>query len=225
MAAKTPWWVIVDPETGRRFIDPSPYYTWESGWGVMSGVPTRDPETQRLFVELKPITPLFADGSAYDYASVRVPVELDPEVPRPSNLRPLSRPEMLTLMLSIISVKFAPVLGGPFISGIVKRRVPSRESKYKAAIVAGSPTNFAIVVREEAERWRQLREISPRETGFLKRVYWDMCQEVALSRNAQLTSDEVVSVVNRAFGGNPLGQSRRKIRVPRPPKRGEAKKT
>lgn len=132
---------------------------------------------------------------------------------------------MLTLMLSIISVKFAPVLGGPFISGIIKRKVPSRESKYKAAIVAGAPTNFAIVVREEAERFRQLREVSPRELEFLKRVYWDMCQEVALHRNAAFDSDEVLDVVNRAFGGDPFAKSRRKIRVPRPPKRERAKKT
>jgi hypothetical protein len=132
---------------------------------------------------------------------------------------------MLTLMLSIISVKFAPLLGGPFISGIIKRKVPSRESKYRDAIVAGAPTNFAIVVREEAERWRQSREVSPRELEFLKRVYWDMCQEVALGLGQKLDSDEAVGIVNRAFGGNPFEKSRRKVRVPKPPKRDAAKKT
>jgi hypothetical protein len=213
MAATTPWYVDVDPATGEEFITDFPFYTWGSGWARL-----RDEllytDSGEEYLELRPIVGRLTD---YNYTNVRVDPPSDPKTPRPASIRPLNTPETVRLMLHIISDNTHPTIGGPFRSGLVKKKVPSRIDRYIASIETGSPTLFAMVVREEAIRWRQRRQFSPAELGFLKRMYFDMLTEIGLT--FELPEDKAETVLQRAFGGNPFGRSTVKMRKPKPEKR------
>jgi hypothetical protein len=218
MNSPTAWYLDVDPETGGDFVTSDPYYTWASGWGFFEqGIKGT---TGDEYIELVPAVPSLGEGALFNYARVRIPVSDDPEEPRPRYLRPLSVAPMVTLMLHIIADDRGQTLQGPFVSGLVKRGVQARYERYLMAINGGAPTDFAIVVREEAERLRKRKETSGGETEFMKRLFYDMAKEVELAMG--LTQEQSRAAVRKAFGLNPFERSTVRMRKPKPPK-GEKK--
>lgn len=232
MPQKLPWWRVRDPETGGTFITRSPFYTWDTGWGVFDPDYKIGPEGER-YLELQPLTPSLSGtetyGSVpYDYTTLRVRMNTDPDVPKPREFRPQANAQLYDLMLRMVSVKNAPVIGGPFNSGLMKTRsktgqlkyagkIISREDVYKDRIKFGEPTDFAIIVRDQAERWRQRRDYGLSELAFLKRVFYDLAQEGALVYGIPLSEAEGLVVM--AFGGDPFARSTRRMRKPKPTKK------
>jgi hypothetical protein len=213
MTTATPWYADRDPETGQEFITDFPFYTWGSGWARFGDTLGITDEGQE-YLTLKPIVGKLDD---YNYALERVDLSENPTAPRPAYIRPLDPPETVRLMLHIINDDTHPTIGGPFRSGLVKKRVPSRIDRYITSIQTGSPTLFAMVVREEAIRWRQRRVFSAAELSFLKRVYFDMLKEIELSFD--IPEDKAEQMLQKAFGGNPFGRSTTRVRRPKPPPR------
>lgn len=229
MEPRLSWYAEIDPETGDPRASEEPFYTWSSGWARLTPRLVTDPNTLQRSVELIPALDQLGEGSLFEYTPVLIPVDLNRIEPLPPEVRRLGSLEMIEMMLRIIGIRNQPVLEGPFNSGLMKTasnktptgrrfdgKLISRQDKYVSRIQRGAPTDFAIIVREEAERWRQGREFSPTETGFLKRMYYDMAKEIALRGDIDLIEAE--THVQRAFGGDPFAVSTRKMRKPRKPK-------
>ena len=215
----TPWYADRDPETGELFPTRDAFYTWTTGWAFFDPKPKEDASTGQIYLDLVPALPSLGADAPFNYAVERVILSEDEAAPRPQYIRPLSLTPMVTLMLHIIGADNAPTIEGPFTSGMVTKSVPTRFDKYIRAINGGAPTDFAIVVREEAERWRQRREWSTREQDFMRRLYWDMVKEVELALGVSWPKAQ--QTVQRAFGGNPFLRATVKMRRPKPPKSGK----
>lgn len=219
MEPVTPWYADRDPETGELFVSQEPFYTWASGWGYFEPSVKFDEFRGEEYLDIVPAITTLGKGAPFNYAVTRIPLSEDEAAPRPAYIRPLSLPPMLNLMLHIIAEQNGPTIPGPFVSGLVRKGAPNRLDKYIKAINGGAPTDFAIVVREEAQRWRQRADWSTGEQLFMKRLFWDMRKEIQFVRG--VPRDEANTVLQRAFGGNPFLRATVKMRKPKTPKSGK----